>query len=58
MQGNNKQGKSKTWKGNSSKELDGMFHAKGKAQKRKRRAHRKAIETKLRQRNKRLCRQS
>jgi len=56
MQSNNKIGQKVYGKQRGLKELDGMFHAKRPSTKRKRAAHKKSIETKVRQDNKRLCR--
>lgn len=57
MQGNNKIGQRIYGRKRGQKELDGMFHADGKKQRRKRKAHKKAIETKVRQDGKKICRQ-
>jgi len=55
MQSNNKIGQKVYGRKRGQKELDGMFHAKRPSTKRKRAAHKKAIETKVRQEKKRLC---
>lgn len=57
MQGNNKIGQKVFGRKRGQKELDGMFHAKRPSTKRKRKAHKKAIQTKVRQDGKKLCRQ-
>jgi hypothetical protein len=55
MQISNKKGQRIFGKKTGQKELDGLFHARRPSTKRKRRCHKKAIETKLRQENKKLC---
>tara|TARA_B100000963_G_scaffold341796_1_gene341906 strand:- start:146 stop:322 length:177 start_codon:yes stop_codon:yes gene_type:complete len=57
MQGSNKVGQKVFGRKRGQKELDGMFHAKRPSTKRKRKAHKKAIQTKVRQDGKKLCRQ-
>ena len=57
MHSSNKIGQKIYGKQRGQKEIDGMFHARRPSTKRKRRAHRKRIETKVRQENKKICRQ-
>ena len=54
MQSNNKKGMKIFGRKTGQKELDGMFHAKRPSTKRKRKAHKKAIETKIRQESKKI----
>ena len=55
MQGSNKKGQRIFGRKTGLKELDGMFHAKRPSTKRKRKAHKKGIETKIRQESKKIC---
>lgn len=55
MQASNKKGKRIFGDKTGLKELDGMFHAKRPSTKRKRKAHKKGIETKIRQESKKIC---
>ena len=55
MQSSNKRGMKIFGRKTGQKELDGMFHAKRPSTKRKRKAHKKGIETKVRQENKKMC---
>ena len=54
MQSNNKIGQRIYGKQRGQKELDGMFHARRPSTKRKRAVHKKSIETKVRQENKKI----
>ena len=56
MQGSNKIGSRVYGRKQGDKAVDGMNRARRKSCKRKRKAHKKAIETKVRQANKRACR--
>ena len=55
-QGNNKVGQRVYGKAMGNKEIDGMNRARRPSTKRKRKAHKKAIETRVRQANKKACR--
>ena len=55
MQSSNKIGQRIFGNKIGEKELDGMFHARRPSTKRKRAAHKKTIETKVRQENKKIC---
>lgn len=56
MQGSNKVGQKVFGNKRGQKEIDGMNRARRPSTKRKRKAHKKGIETKVRQANKKLCR--
>ena len=56
MQGSNKVGQRIYGKQMGNKEIDGLNRARRPSSKRKRKAHKKAIETKVRQQAKKACR--